>query len=114
MKTSLAQLLAHIPGAPSKKWPEGERYAEGFSHGSMSIGLYAPLGRDPQTPHSQDELYVVHSGTAVITISGQEQPCAPGDAFFVGAQVEHRFHGMSADFRAWVVFWGPKGGEPSA
>jgi len=111
MKTSLAELKSGIPGAPSAKWPEGERYAEAFSHGSMSFGLYAPIGRDPQTPHSQDELYIVHSGTAAITIAGDKQACAPGDVFFVAAGIEHRFHGMSADFSAWVVFWGPKGGE---
>jgi len=34
-----------------------------------------------------------------------------GDVLFVAAGVEHRFLNISDDFSAWVVFWGPKGGE---
>jgi hypothetical protein len=30
---------------------------------------------------------------------------------FVAAGVPHRFEEFSRDFAAWVVFWGPKGGE---
>ena len=30
---------------------------------------------------------------------------------FVPAGVEHRFDDFSDDFAAWVVFFGPKGGE---
>jgi hypothetical protein len=48
MKASLPELLARIPGQPSAQWPAGERYALAFSHGSMSLGFYAPVGRDPQ------------------------------------------------------------------
>ena len=36
-----------------------------------------------------------------------------GDAnvlLFVPAGVEHRFTTFSADFKAWVVFFGPQGG----
>ena len=47
MKASLAEILARIPGAPSKKWPQGERYAEALAHGSMAVGLYAPVGAGP-------------------------------------------------------------------
>jgi len=111
MKASAAEILSRIPGAPSKEWPAGERYATAIAHGSMSVGLYAPRGRDPQTPHPQDEVYIVRSGDADFVMSGERHPCAPGDVLFVAAGVEHRFEGLSADFSAWVVFWGPKGGE---
>lgn len=113
MKASHAQILSRIPGAPSKKWPAGERYATALAHGSMSVGLYAPVGTDPQTPHIQDEIYIVRSGSAEFSMSGERHPCATGDVLFVAAGVEHRFEGLSADFSAWVVFWGPKGGEKS-
>jgi mannose-6-phosphate isomerase-like protein (cupin superfamily) len=114
MKASLAQILCRIPGEPTKKWPAGDRYATALAHGSMSVGLYAPVGHDPQTPHSQDEVYIVRSGSAVFAMSGERQPCATADVLFVAAGIEHRFENLSADFSAWVVFWGPKGGEPSA
>lgn len=111
MKISLDQILARIPGVPTSKWPEGDRYATALAHGSMSVGLYMPLGRDPQTPHSQDEIYIVRSGSAQFSVQGERRPCNTGDVLFVGAGVEHRFDSLSADFSAWVVFWGPKGGE---
>jgi mannose-6-phosphate isomerase-like protein (cupin superfamily) len=113
MKVSQAQILARIPGPPTKKWPGGDRYATAFAHGSMSVGLYAPVGRDPQTPHSQDEIYIVRSGSAEFVESEERSPCAIGDVLFVAAGAEHRFESLSPDFTAWVVFWGPKGGEQS-
>jgi mannose-6-phosphate isomerase-like protein (cupin superfamily) len=115
MKVSEAQILARIPGAPTKKWPDGDRYSTAFAHGSMSVGLYVPIGHDPQTtPHSQDELYIVRSGNAIFVTSEERQPCDSGDVLFVPAGVEHRFDSLSADFSAWVVFWGPEGGEKSS
>jgi mannose-6-phosphate isomerase-like protein (cupin superfamily) len=113
-KASLAEILSRIPGAPSKKWPAGERYATALAHGTMSLGLYAPVGQDPQTPHSQDEVYIVRSGSAEFVLSGERASCVTGDVLFVAAGVEHRFESLSPDFSAWVVFWGPKGGEKSA
>lgn len=113
MKASLAEILTRIPGAASKQWPAGERYAEALAHGSMSVGLYAPVGKDPQTPHTRDELYIIRVGRADFTLSGESRPCVVGDVLFVAAGVEHRFLNLSDDFCAWVVFWGPKGGEQS-
>jgi mannose-6-phosphate isomerase-like protein (cupin superfamily) len=111
MKASLAELLRQIPGAPSAQWPQGERYAQAFAHGTMSVGFYAPLGADPQRPHQRDEIYIVHSGSGELVVAGERQPFAPGDVLFVAAGVEHRFERFSTDFSAWVVFWGPPGGE---
>jgi mannose-6-phosphate isomerase-like protein (cupin superfamily) len=79
----------------------------------MSVVLYAPVGRDPQTSHLQDELYFIHSGKGEIIIGGQRYHCAPGDSFFVPAGVDHRFFGFSAEFATWAVFWGPLCGEDS-
>jgi mannose-6-phosphate isomerase-like protein (cupin superfamily) len=111
MKVSLADILSQIPGAPSKEWPDGERYAEAFAHGSMSVGLYAPVGADPQTPHTQDEIYIIRTGRAEFVLEPALMPCAVGDVLFVAAGAQHRFQKLSADFSAWVVFSGPAGGE---
>ncbi len=110
-KTSAAQLLERLPGPSSEHWLAGERFVRAMRHGSMSLEMYAPVGRDPQTPHEQDELYFVHSGFSELVIEGCRYPCEPGDAFFVPAGAEHRFENFSSDFSTWVVFWGPKGGE---
>lgn len=111
MKASASGLLARIPGPASAKWPTGERFVRAFAHGTMSVELYAPVGNDPQTPHEQDELYFIHTGTGEISIGGERHAFSPGTAFFVPAGVEHRFETFSPDFSTWVVFWGPKGGE---
>jgi mannose-6-phosphate isomerase-like protein (cupin superfamily) len=111
MKVSLTEILRCIPGGASKEWPEGERYAEAFAHGSMSVGLYAPVGADPQTPHAQDEIYIIRTGHADFMLAGTLHACQVGDILFVAAGAVHRFQKLSADFSAWVVFWGPQGGE---
>ena len=46
---------------------EGEEpYPEPFEHGTMRLGMYAPGVNDPQTPHEQDELYFVVSGSGMF------------------------------------------------
>ena len=111
MRTSLLQMMASMPGPASAEWPNGEPYAVGLSHGTMSLGFYSPVGNDPQQPHDQDELYIIHSGTGQIVIDGARHSFAPGDAFFVAAGAIHRFENFTTGFSAWVVFWGPAGGE---
>lgn len=114
MKISLNQLLSRLPGAPNAHWPQGEPYAIGFEHGTMTLGFYAPAGRDPQGPHKRDEIYIIHSGNGELLIGAERHAFVPGDAFFVGAGVEHHFENFSEGFSAWVVFWGPAGGEAAA
>jgi mannose-6-phosphate isomerase-like protein (cupin superfamily) len=111
MKLSAGDMLQRLPGPINAQWPMGERFAQAFAHGSMSVEIYAPIGSDPQTPHSQDELYFILSGSGTLLIAGEHYPFVPGDGFFVAAGVEHRFERFSADFSCWVVFWGPDGGE---
>ena len=78
----------------------------------MRVLLYAPRGQDTQTPHRQDELYVIQSGSGVFDKSGEKRPFGPGDVIFVEAHAEHRFADFTDDFSAWAIFWGPEGGEP--
>ncbi len=82
-----------------------------LENGSMELGFYKPVDSDEQTPHDQDEIYIVHSGTGTFVRDEQNIRFEPGDALFVAAGVEHRFIDFSDDFAAWVVFYGPSGGE---
>lgn len=111
MKLSAVELLGRLPGKVTTQGPTGEQFVEALAHGSMSVELYAPIGVDPQMPHSQDELYFILSGSGVIAIADEIFGFAPGDCFFVGAGVEHKFIEFSPGFATWVVFWGPHGGE---
>jgi len=82
-----------------------------LEHGSMELGYYKPVGVDQQSPHDQDEIYVVQAGSGTFVRGAERIPFAAGDALFVAAGVEHRFEAFSDDFAAWVVFYGPRGGE---
>ncbi|HYW55847.1 MAG TPA: cupin domain-containing protein [Polaromonas sp.] len=85
MKASIQQALKHLPGAPAGAYPEGVPFAQVLAHGSMSVEVFAPGsnadGRDRQQPHTQDELYFVHSGHGEIIISGQRLMRAPAMPF---------------------------------
>ena len=91
--------------------PDGKRFFYPIRHGTMRVGVYAPRSEDPQQPHVQDELYIVESGTGTFVHGDERRPFKPGDVIFVRAGVVHRFEEFSDDFRTWVVFWGPEGGE---
>lgn len=88
-----------------------EQFHYPIRHGSMRVGLYAPRGIDDQTPHEQDELYIIADGGGWFVKGAERVPFAPGDVLFVEAGVEHRFVDFTDDFATWVVFWGPSGGE---
>jgi mannose-6-phosphate isomerase-like protein (cupin superfamily) len=90
---------------------DGVRAHYMLRHGSMRVGIYAPLGQDDQQPHRQDELYIVASGGGEFMKEGVVTNFRQGDVIFVEAGAVHRFQDFSADFVAWVVFWGPEGGE---
>ncbi len=111
MKTSIAQALARLPAAPTDKYPQGAPFVTMLAGGTMSVEVFAPKEADLQQPHTQDELYFIHSGTGHIIINGQRFDAAAGDAFFVAAGVAHRFENFSSDFVTWVVFYGPQGEE---
>jgi mannose-6-phosphate isomerase-like protein (cupin superfamily) len=102
---TIRDALAHLPG------PRGERFAELFRHGTLSIEVYAPRTRDPQSPHTRDEVYVVVEGSGHFRNGGERHPFGPGDLLFVPAGVEHRFEEFTDDLVVWVIFYGPEGGE---
>ena len=83
----------------------------GLRQGSMRCVFYAPPPPDAQTPHQQDELYIIHSGRGEFVLGDERRPFGAGDVIFVPARAEHRFENYTADFATWAVFWGPKGGE---
>ena len=91
--------------------PENEHYAIAFEHGTLEVGVYAPRGVDPQSPHTRDEVYVVVRGRGLFRRGEHAAPFGPGDLLFIPAGEIHRFEQFSDDFAAWVVFYGPEGGE---
>ena len=104
-KLSLAEVMNKIPGS------RGERYALGMKHGSMRVLVYAPKGKDDQTPHNQDEVYLVVNGHGSFECGKEKVEFKPNDLLFVPAGVSHRFVDFTDDLVVWVVFYGVIGGE---
>ena len=83
-------------------------YHEFIRTHDLSVGLYElPAGgTDPQGPHTEDEVYHVVSGRAVITVGDEERAVGPGSVVFVAADIAHRFHDITEDL-VILVFFGP-------
>lgn len=79
-----------------------------FERGDFSMELFAPCEVDTQTPHTQDEVYVISGGHARFRREQEVVSVRAGDALFVPAGVEHRFFDFSDDFRTWVIFFGQR------
>lgn len=72
----------------------------------LSCGTYSlPAGgSDPQSSHTEDEIYVVTRGQATLWTPSGSAVMRPGDVAFVPAGEEHRFVDVVEDFAAVVVF----------
>ena len=83
-----------------------KRYFEFLRRTSLSLGLYRlPAGGvDPQAPHTEDELYYVVSGRALIRVADEDRSVGPGSIVFVAANVSHRFHSIAEDLVVLVFF----------
>ncbi len=85
-------------------------YVEQFRTADLSVGTYAipEGGEDPQSPHTEDEVYIVVSGAAVLTTAEGDLPASVGAVLVVPAGVAHRFVNVQKDFRVVVVFAPPE------
>src|SRR3990170_4653866 len=86
----------------------GRPYHEFLSVPDLSGGLYVlEAGAvDRQSPHTEDELYVVMSGRGRITVGDDARDVRPGTVIFVPAAAVHRFHDIE-DRLVLLVAFGP-------
>lgn len=84
----------------------GRLYHEFISVPDLSGGLYVleAGATDPQTPHTEDELYVVMSGRANVLVGDDVRAIGTGSLVFVAAGVEHRFHDIEERLVLLVMF----------
>jgi len=90
---------------------EGQLYREFLRVPDLSAGLYVldPGATDPQSPHTEDELYYVVSGRGAVTVGDETRDVSAGSLVFVSASVPHRFHDITERLQILVVF-GPAEG----
>ena len=117
MRTSANKKVVHVgladaisKGPP----PPGNLAVPIFSHGSLVVELYTPVGHDPQKPHTRDEVYFITRGKGFFFDGERRHAVDAGSFLFVPAGHSHRFEDFSSDFVVWVAFYGPEGGERMA
>ena len=88
-------------------------YAEFLRRPGISMGIYhLPVGgRDPQHPHSADEVYVVLAGRAVLDVEGHRLDMQRGRVVSVDVGADHRFVEVTEDLSVMVIFAPPDSPE---
>jgi len=100
-----AEARARIPG------PAGEHAVSVLQRGTLHLKLSLPVPPNRQTPHTQDEVYLIVRGRGLLVNEGEREAFEPGDVLFVAAGAEHHFEDCTDDLAVWVVFYGREGGE---
>ena len=95
----LAQLI-------SQREESNKLYLEFLNVPDLSMGLYVlPAGgTDPQSPHTEDEVYYVVSGRAKILVAEEDRDVKAGSIIYVAKNVAHHFHSIEEELTILVFF----------
>ena len=98
-----------LTGSGAFRAPRADETSDFTQHltvANMSIGTYSiPAGGvDDQTPHTEDEIYVVTQGRARIVTPAASESVGPGDVIYVPAGEPHTFQEITEDLALIVVF----------
>jgi len=90
----------------------GRLYHEFLTVPDLSAGLYVldAGATDPQSPHTEDELYYIVEGHGRISVGDEDREVRAGSLVFVAGQVPHRFHDITERLVILVAF-GPAEGS---
>jgi mannose-6-phosphate isomerase-like protein (cupin superfamily) len=90
----------------SQRAESNKLYFEFHKLPDLSIGIYVlPAGgTDPQSPHSENEVYYVVSGKAQITVAEENRPVQAGSIIYVEKNVAHHFHSIEEQLTVLVFF----------
>ncbi len=97
-----------LPQLISQREVANKLYLEFLKVPDLSMGLYIlPAGGvDPQSPHTEDEVYYVVSGRAQIKVADENRAVQAGSIVYVAKNVEHRFHSIEEELTV-IVFFAP-------
>jgi mannose-6-phosphate isomerase-like protein (cupin superfamily) len=95
---------------------DGNHWIQHLRVADLSVGTYSvPRGGvDDQEPHTEDEIYVVTTGRAVLRAGQDSAPVGPGSVIYVAAGEEHRFTDVIDDLAAFVLFAPAEGARSPA
>lgn len=99
--------VVNLPGTHEER----PTYTEMFRGPELSVGVYSiPAGSfDPQTPHTEDELYYIREGYGVLRVGSKVHQVGPGMMVHVPSHVPHRFTDIRQSIVALVIFAPPEG-----
>jgi mannose-6-phosphate isomerase-like protein (cupin superfamily) len=95
-----------LPDLIEQRMRSEKLYLEFLRVPDLSLGLYQlPAGgTDPQSPHTEDEVYYVVSGMAKIKVADEDRIVQAGSVIYVAKNMEHRFHSIEQDLTVLVFF----------
>ena len=95
----IEDLRSRLSGAPVE-------YREFFSVPAMHCGIYylARGSTDMQSPHDEDEVYVVIAGRARMQVGDEVKDVRPGSVLYVRATESHSFFEIDEDMTLLVFF----------
>ncbi len=98
--------IFHMTELAATRQQSGKLYHEFLRVPDMSAGLYQlEIGaNDPQQPHTEDELYYIVSGRAVLQVEEEQIGVEPSSLVFVAAHAEHHFHSITEALSVLVFF----------
>lgn len=90
----------------SRRASSNKLYLEFLKVPDLSMGLYVLQagGTDPQSPHTEDEVYYVVSGRAKIKVAEEDRDVQAGSVVYVAKNVEHKFHSIAEELTILVFF----------
>ena len=90
----------------SQRADSNKLYLEFLKVPDLSMGLYVlPAGgTDPQSPHTEDEVYYVVRGRAKILVADEERDVQAGSIVYVSKNVAHHFHSIEEELTVLVFF----------
>jgi mannose-6-phosphate isomerase-like protein (cupin superfamily) len=89
----------------------GTDWVEHLRVPDLSVGTYSIRagGADPQSPHAEDEIYVVLAGRGQLVADTGTVDVEPGSVVYVPAHEAHHFTAVTADLTLVVIFAPPEG-----
>jgi mannose-6-phosphate isomerase-like protein (cupin superfamily) len=90
----------------SQRADSNKLYLEFLKVPDLSMGLYVlPAGgTDPQSPHTEAEVYYVVSGKAQITVADENREVQAGSVVYVEKNIAHHFHSIEEELTVLVFF----------
>lgn len=76
---------------------------------NLAVGILrlAPGQEDDQSPHESDEVYYIVRGDGFLNIAGKDYAISEAKVYFVGKNIEHKFHGNTKELVVLYFFGGP-------